>query len=201
MEEQWKKQKELEEADKRDAFRGYYKNIGGGTVKIKELINIESLYLDETYDCITNAEANDDTSLLFGNTNSIAEGSGNENLNMINAQLNQARLSIREKQELRMQQLRARETEKKKPKPKYRLGATCDRLYCAACNTVVTEFAKRLFNKYNDSSVRYVHEVAVDFCKSEAVKVNHVEMVEDLCFQFEKVVICLYTEKYYESVQ
>ena len=47
----------MEEADRAvNTFRGYYKNIGGGIVKIKSLINIEELYLDEAYQCISAAE-------------------------------------------------------------------------------------------------------------------------------------------------
>jgi hypothetical protein len=41
-------------------------------------------------------------------------------VNMINSQINQARLSIREKQEQKMKQMRAREKEKIQPEPKLR---------------------------------------------------------------------------------
>jgi hypothetical protein len=57
LEEQWRRQQQMEEADRAaNTFRGYYKNIGGGIVKIKSLINIEELYLDEAYQCISAAE-------------------------------------------------------------------------------------------------------------------------------------------------
>ena len=81
---------------------------------------------------------------------------------MINAEIN-PRLSIREKQEQKMKQMRAREKEKSQPKPKFKLGATCDRLYCAACTLVVTEFARAVHKKFDNSSVKYVHEVASQY--------------------------------------
>jgi hypothetical protein len=57
LEEQWRLQQQMEEVDRAaHTFRGYYKNIGGGMVKIRALIDIEELFLDEAYQCISAAE-------------------------------------------------------------------------------------------------------------------------------------------------
>lgn len=57
LEEQWRRQQQMEEADRAAyTFRGYHKNIGGGIVKIRALIDIEGLFLDEAYQCISAAE-------------------------------------------------------------------------------------------------------------------------------------------------
>lgn len=179
LQEMWRRQQELEKADNEVKLKGYFKNVGGGTVKITEKIRVEELYLDETYDCISSSEI----SQILSTTPDVSN-------DPINVQIQQARLSIRERQELRIQQLKTRESFKKQPKPKFRLGAKCERLYCTACTIVVTEFAKAVVAKYNDPSVNYIHQVADDFCVTHFDPVNNATynaMVADVCFQFNKV--------------
>lgn len=173
----WNQQQDMIRVDSASVFRGYYKHAGGRAIPIAQKMEIGELFLEETYDCISAVEYN-------------SEGAAHTPLLVdaeITTQIQQARLSMREKQEMRMQHLKSREAEKRKPKPKLRLGSSCERLYCAACAVVVTEFAKEVHRRYNDSSVKYVHELLDGFCKSDTILINHVEMVADVCLQFEKV--------------
>eukprot|EP01038_Epipyxis_sp_PR26KG_P011867 gene11867-15883_t len=95
------------------------------------------------------------------------------------------RMSFRQKQELKMKERREKETQKEKLRPKFRLGADCEALVCGSCKALVEEFGKLVYQNIENPSIMYIEDITTDFCKSKVVSLKYVDMVGDICSNFE----------------
>jgi hypothetical protein len=98
------------------------------------------------------------------------------------------RLSFREKQELRMKERKEQVIKKEILRPKLRLGADCETLICGSCKVIVEEFSKLVYSAVNDTNYNSVEDVTKDFCKSKNIGLKYVDMVGDICTNFENVI-------------
>lgn len=84
-----------------------------------------------------------------------------------------------------MEAKRKKQAEKELLVPKYLLGSDCETLICGSCKALVGEFAELVITHAKDPTFPYIDDLTAGFCKSRGVTLAHVDMVGDLCLNFE----------------
>ncbi len=116
-----------------------------------------------------------------------ADMNATSNATLTKEKKKEKKISFREKQEEKMKIRREKELQKEQLRPKFRLGADCESLVCASCKAVVEEFGRAAHSVLHDGKFRYVEDVTAGFCKSKGVALKYVDMVGDICLNFEQV--------------
>jgi len=160
-----KKEEEDEEEDEEDEKEGEGNSDGEDSGE-----GSSKLTLDEMNELIANGT---DLSTLDQKNKSVEE-----------AAKKKKKLTYREKQKMEMEERRKKQAEKEALKPKFLMGASCETLICGSCKALVEQFAHRVVRFANDPEMKYIEDLTKDFCDSREVNLEYVDMVPDLCGNF-----------------
>ena len=65
---------------------------------------------------------------------------------------------------------------------RHRLGSGCERMICGACRVIVEEFANRVVSHIDNSTVRYIRDLAnFDFCHTRDILYKYRNIVNHVC--------------------